>query len=230
MLDAVPPRYRSRLVDLKNALWGGYRKIHYSQSGEDVILAALLRQDAGFYVDVGANHPKRYSNTALLYQQGWRGINIDPNPYSIALFNHARPRDINIAAGVARTKGLLPFYQFSDPAYNTFSKQVADALKEKRWLRMLSDAPMPVLPLVSILEEHLPHGQHIDVMNIDVEGLDLEVLESNDWERFAPTYIAIEAHGFTPGAPTSHPVYEFLTRRGYVLRAFTGLTLIFSKL
>ena len=32
----------------------------------------------------------------------------------------------------------------------------------------------------------LAAGQSIDFMNVDVEGHDLEVLESNDWQRFRP--------------------------------------------
>jgi hypothetical protein len=78
-----------------------FKQTHYSQNGEDIILQSLFpREHTGFYVDVGAHHPYRISNTYLLHQQGWSGINIDPNPETIAFFNRARPKDININIGV----------------------------------------------------------------------------------------------------------------------------------
>ena len=57
----------------------------YSQEGEDLILQRILPQEqVGFYIDVGAHHPFWYSNTALLYEKNWRGMNIDPSPDGIA--------------------------------------------------------------------------------------------------------------------------------------------------
>jgi hypothetical protein len=60
----------------------------YSQEGEDLIASRLFpNQSTGFYVDIGAHHPTRFSNTYLLYTKGWRGINIDPLPGSKELFD-----------------------------------------------------------------------------------------------------------------------------------------------
>jgi hypothetical protein len=71
----------------------------YSQEGEDRVLAHVLdigRRDPGFYVDVGAHHPQRFSNTYAFYLAGWRGLNIEPRPGSLSLFQRLRPRDINL--------------------------------------------------------------------------------------------------------------------------------------
>lgn len=43
------------------------------------------------------------------------------------------------------------------------------------------------------MEKYLPKGQQIDFMDIDVEGLDLQVVQSNDWERFRPRYLLVES-------------------------------------
>ena len=61
----------------------------------------LCQRPSGFYVDVGAHHPIRFSNTFRLYRKGWRGLNIDANPGSMKRFHHTRPRDINIEAAVS---------------------------------------------------------------------------------------------------------------------------------
>ena len=52
------------------------------------------------FIDVGAHHPMRFSNTYLFYKKKWKGINIDPLPGSMKLFNKLRPRDINLELGV----------------------------------------------------------------------------------------------------------------------------------
>jgi hypothetical protein len=38
----------------------------------------------------------------------------------------------------------------------------------------------------------MPPGQIIDFMNVDVEGHGLELIQSNDWERFRPHFVVIE--------------------------------------
>lgn len=229
LLRLCPPAYRQALVDLKNSFWGQYRQTHYSQFGEDVIVAALLREKNGFFVDVGANHPRRYSNTFLLYRRGWRGINIDPNAEAMRSFERSRPHDINLTAGVARTKSSLTFYRFSDPAYNTFSKEAADSASSKSWLAPLPSQEIEVYPLAELLRRHVPHGTRIDFLSVDVEGLDLEVLESNDWETFAPRVIAVEDHGFDAANPEHSPIYIYLCGQGYSLRAWVGPSLIFQR-
>jgi hypothetical protein len=75
----------------------------YGHSGEDLVLDRLLNgKRMGFYIDVGAHHPTRFSNTYLFYKKGWSGINIDANPKSMELFNRRRSRDINIEVGIAK--------------------------------------------------------------------------------------------------------------------------------
>jgi hypothetical protein len=77
--------------------WDSWQRSSWSQEGEDLILARIFGDKPdGFYVDVGAHHPKRFSNTYYFYRRGWRGINIDAMPGSMLAFNRLRPSDINI--------------------------------------------------------------------------------------------------------------------------------------
>lgn len=229
VLRALPPRFRQGAVDLKNALVGGYRRFHYSQFGEDIVVTRILPKRGGFYVDVGANHPSRYSNTRLLYERGWHGVNIDPDPEAISRFKSARPRDISLALGVSKEGGVLTLYRFSDPAFNTFSTQMKAVADQKSWLSPLPSLAVPVLPLKKILQEQVPEGVSIDFLNVDVEGLDYDVLISNDWERFAPRVVCVEDHTFTVATPETSSTYALLTSKGYMLKAHMGPTLIFEK-
>src|SRR6185312_10702252 len=98
----------------------------YSQDGEDMILRRLFEgQPKGFYVDVGAHDPFRFSNTCYFHRRGWTGINIDPNPVAIDRFRRHRPSDVNICVGVSEAEESLFFYFFNEPALNTFDSALA---------------------------------------------------------------------------------------------------------
>lgn len=167
-------------------------QICYAQDGEDLILARMLEgQKTGFYVDVGAHHPVRFSNTYLFYLRGWRGINIDAEPGSMQLFRKLRGRDINVECGVAGRGGLMTYFRFNEPALNTFDEGEA-RLKDKEPYKIIEQTDVPVRRLDDLLDQYVPLGQNIDFMTVDVEGKDHEVLASNDWERFRPRYILAE--------------------------------------
>ncbi len=71
--------------------------LSYSQEGEDLILQRFFEtKENGFYIDVGAHNPTRFSNTFIFYLKGWRGINIEPTPGSKTAFDSVRPKDLNI--------------------------------------------------------------------------------------------------------------------------------------
>ena len=94
----------------------------YSQQGEDMILKSLFQDhQSGFYVDVGAHHPSRFSNTYFFYLRGWRGINIDAMPGSMAAFPAAPSGGHQ--PGVRRRRGapILDLLQFDEPEVNGFS-------------------------------------------------------------------------------------------------------------
>ena len=67
--------------------------VSYSQFGEDLALINLIGDRTGRYLDIGAHHPSRFSNTRLLYERGWSGVNVEANPELISAFEKARARD-----------------------------------------------------------------------------------------------------------------------------------------
>jgi len=187
----------------------------YGQDGEDLILDRLLEYQAkGFYVDVGAHHPVRFSNTYLFYRRGWHGINIDAMPGSMKQFNRARPRDINIECGVAKQAGTLSYHRFNEPALNTFDTTEA-ALKDRAPYRLLDKVEVSVQRLDVLLERHLSAGQHIDFLSVDVEGKDLEVLQSNDWGKFRPRFILAETLRTDIMNMDACPIVRYLMDLGY---------------
>jgi FkbM family methyltransferase len=222
----IPARYHYVLSQIKNRAWGGFAQTHYSQFGEDIALLRLLPKK-GIYVDVGAHHPKRYSNTYLLFKQGWSGVNIDPNPETIRLFKAARPFDHNICVGIAEEAGTLTYYKFSDPAVNTFDEKESKRWREKSWITYLGTESVEVKPLKEVLSTL--DIESIDLLTIDAEGMDLSVLRSLDWERSAPRVVVVEADDFNPATPNENSSYQFLSQKGFVLKGICGPSLIFDR-
>lgn len=203
----------------------------YSQDGEDMILKSFYENKKGykgFYVDVGAHHPVRYSNTYFFYNRGWKGINVEPTPTAIRPFKILRSRDINLNVGVGSKRDSLTFYCFNEPALNTFSEELAlEVDKKDNKYRITKRVKVEVLPLSEILKNHLPPGVKIDFMTVDVEGLDLEVLRSNDWNKYSPEYLMVEGH-IDFEELVKYDIYQFLTEKNYKLVAKTFRTLIFK--
>jgi FkbM family methyltransferase len=205
-------------------------RISYSQEGEDLILARLLdekRVKNGFYVDIGAHHPTRFSNTYYFYRRGWSGINVDALPGTKNLFNRTRPRDVTIQCGVGMQDDVLTYYSFNEPALNTFSKVEAQ-IKESSQYKVIDEIQVPVTTLKKILDANLPLGKKIDFMSIDVEGFDHEVICSNDWLKHRPTIIAIELLNSTIESIKMHPTAKILFKNNYEIIAKTHNTFFFS--
>lgn len=205
-------------------------RISFSQEGEDLVLARVfdvLGVKKGFFVDIGAHHPFRFSNTYYFYRRGWIGINIDARPGTKKLFEYHRAKDINIECGVGLEEGLLTYYSFNEPALNTFSYREAQ-IKESTQYKVIDRIQIPVFALKDILDKNLPKGKKIDFMTIDVEGFDHEVICSNDWIQYRPTIIAVELLNSSIDEVQMHPTAAILLEQGYTLIAKTHNTFFFS--
>jgi FkbM family methyltransferase len=205
------------------------RHTTYAHMGEDLIARHYLgRSHDGFYVDVGAHHPVHLSNTWLLYRRGWRGINLDPTPGSMRAFRRIRPFDINLELAIGAIAGTACFHLFEDPSLNTFSAELAQQHAKRSRLREI--VMVQQLPLAQVLAEHVPQGRAIDFLSVDVEGLDLEVLRSNDWERHRPAVIMVEdleARDLIAAAGSE--LARFLAQQGYRPLAKTAINLVFGR-
>jgi FkbM family methyltransferase len=225
----IPSAFKKKLVVFKNEFFDGHAVKSYSQEGEDLVLARILGNlniSAGFFVDIGAHHPTRFSNTYFFYRKGWRGINVDALPGTKKLFERMRPRDISIECGVGGQKGRLKYFSFNEPALNTFSEQEA-AKKNKPPYHIVETLEIPVVTLKQILDENLSKGAQIDFMTIDAEGFDHEVISSNDWSLYRPRVILIELLNTEIENLGAHPTSQLLRLHNYRAFAKTYNTFFF---
>ena len=116
---------------------------------------------------------------------------------------------------------ILKYYKFDEPALNTFDK------KEFEGKRVPIDVvDVEVKRLDTILEEN--KVDCIDFMSIDVEGLEINVLESNDWEKFLPRVILVEQKGESIETIMESEVYQLLSAKGYICIGKTLRTAIYT--
>jgi FkbM family methyltransferase len=209
----------THVARLRDILPGGHGRTSLSQEGEDLILARIFEHQAtGIYVDVGAHHPRRFSNTHLLYQRGWRGVNIDATPGSMEAFRRARPRDVNLEMGVAGTDETRTFYLYDEPALNTFDPARAKALEATPY-KLRERREVRCAPLRAILAEH--GIGPIDLLTVDVEGFDFEVLKTLDWEVSRPRVVVTEQFSRDLAALMTSELHAFMQARRYQIVAKT---------
>lgn len=199
----------------------------YAHSGEDLVLCKLMKPGrGGVYVDIGCHHPVHFSNTYLLYRRfGWQGLAVDADPRHLPLYARLRPRDRVMHVGIAATAGEAVFYNVpADGALNTFCAEEAARLRARGF--DVVEMRVETLPLSDLLARHAV--QHVDLLNVDVEGFDLAVLQSNDWSRWQPRFIAVEDHGLDLDQPDSSATHRFLREQGYRLRSRCNYTSIYQ--
>lgn len=165
-----------------------------SQKGEDLVIEKLIgKKKKGFYLDVGAHNPHRFNNTKRFYGKGWRGINIEPNPILFNQFVKERKRDINLNIGIGKKSGFTVFYELQPDSLSTFSKNEMEA-KIRLGYKLQKKYRVKIASLKNILNKY--KNQKIDFISVDTEGLDFEVLDSNDWNHFRPTLVCVETANF----------------------------------
>lgn len=206
----------------------GETSFHLGQSAEDTILLRIFEGlKDGFYVDVGAFHPRKYSNTFLLHSlMGWSGLNIDASEDSIKLFDEERPKDINVHAAVDSTNHKADYYIFDKPARNTISETNRQRQITRADSRVVAKKTIQTQTLEELLEKHLPKTKHINFLNVDVEGLDLEALQSNNWEKFRPDVVAVEDYRVSQGED-KNPIAKLLQGLGYRMHSHNFDTSIY---
>jgi FkbM family methyltransferase len=208
-----------------------YEKIAYSQEGEDMVLSRIFEGSRnGLYIDVGAHHPLRYSNTYFFYKIGWQGINIDAMPGSMALFSKLRPRDINLEIAVSDRNEDKTYFILNEPALNTFSEDLANEYCQSGDYRILQKKKISTRTLGDILNEHLNESTEIDFLSIDVEGCDFQVLRSNDWSRFRPKIVLVEYLDNNFDEFGNSDMKTFMKENGYDFFAKTINTVFFKRL
>lgn len=210
----------------------------YAQLGEDRILRFLFdaigRGTSELtYIDIGAAYPAGHNNTFLFYTLGGRGVLVEPDPAYLPAYNLVRPRDAveQVAIVPERMTGerSLQFHRMTDRGWSTVSEShVEKAIALGKSGKSDEVFEVKVASINQLLERHCADGS-LDILSIDIEGLDQEVINELDFSRFHPKAIIVE-NNYNISKKTFEKTSEtILVKAGYRLFASTFVNSIFVR-
>lgn len=186
----------------------------YSQQGEDRFLyEKYLNYTGGFFIELGAMDGIIYSNSLFFESQlNWKGVLIEPNieQYQKLVIN--RPKCHNFNYAISETEGEVDFLGYG--ALGGMIHTMSDAHKYGWNLHHTNPYKVKSIPISKLLEPL--NLKRVDFFSIDVEGGELEVLKTFDWN--IPVYvICIEmAHHNTDIGKQKCQMYrDFMISKGF---------------
>ena len=197
-------------------------KPSFSQMGEDIAVKFIfdsLKIEEPSYIDIGANHPWRINNTALLYINGSRGINIEPNPVLFNELLRSRPEDINLNVGIGNYSGIGDYYHLTSNTLSSFSKEEAEiVVKIDDRQRIEKVEKIKVVTLETIISEYC-QDVFPNFLNVDAEGVDDIIIRSIDFGKTYPKVICVETakYSISGVVERNEALVNFLKRNGYIV-------------
>jgi FkbM family methyltransferase len=181
---------------------------------DELVWAYFGRRRDGFFIEVGANHPREGSQTWLLEQNGWRGMLVEPQERLFQQLCNQRPRARVIRAACSGPEKVgfadLHIPNESLNGFATLERNVDDF-----GICYTHTERVEVVTLDSLLAQT---GQpKVDFVSIDTEGTELDVLRGFNLDTYRPTLILLEDKG------QSLAKHQFLRARGYKLVKRTEL-------
>lgn len=211
-------------------------KISYSQFGEDLLVDYVMTAIAGkpgfTYLDIGTNDPAAGNNTYLFYQRGQRGVCVEPDPAIWKNIKNKRGRDTVLHAGIGtgtEKKGDLYIFPAGYTGWNTFSKEEAEAKKAESGIGYTVFENIPMLPVNEVIATHFTGSP--DFISIDVEGLDMAILQTLDFEKYRPAIICVETAAFSTDhqGAKRRDIMDLVLSKGYTVYADTFINTIFVR-
>jgi FkbM family methyltransferase len=165
--------------------------VSYVQNFEDVMFWRSLKHvEHGFYIDVGAAWPDEHSVTKAFYDNGWNGINIEPNPAFVSQYKTSRAKDINLQVAVSNEAGKAQFFFIENTGLSSMDQATAESHQSSGFESI--PAEVEVATLKQICSSYAK-SKEIHFLKVDVEGLEEKVLAGNDWSQFRPWIVLVEA-------------------------------------
>jgi len=202
----------------------------FSQTGEDAIVQFLFadkKMNKISYLDIGTNLPDHINNTYLFYLSGSSGVCVEADKTLIPQIKKIRPRDKVLNIGISdKAEHEANFYIFNF-GMNTFDEKEVALRTASGNYKVLEVVKMPLQSINSIIKNNFV--SYPDFLSIDIEGLDLSVLKTLDFNSFPIPVICTETCAYSENhvRPKDFRIQEFLTFVGYEVYADTYINTIF---
>ena len=204
-------------------------KKSYSQSGEDMIVSYLFDSVINIsnptYLDIGANHYSKLSNSYYFYRRGNKGVCVEPDPllYNEIIKHRKRDTCLNVGIGISDATEAN-FYVLNYPELNTFSKEAVDKISD--FVKIERVIKVPLININKIIEDYFDSQPNF--ISIDVEGWDLAILKTFDFRKFKPEVFCIETIDVSNMKKYDETI-AFLISKGYQIYADTFINTIFVR-
>jgi FkbM family methyltransferase len=161
-----------------------------------------LHKKNGYYVDVGANDGRAFSNTYHLDVAGWQGILVEPILHNVFRQKELRSLDRNhfIYAACVDANYRQETVKLSYSGLMTIAEHISSKT-ELNWsdngVEFLKDNEFtaeiwaPAKTLTSILDS-CDAPRQMDFLSLDVEGAESSVLRGLDFGKYKFEFICIE--------------------------------------
>ena len=210
-----------------------HRKNSYSQAGEDRILTYLFNSlgiKNPSYLDIGANYPISDNNTYIFYETGSTGVCVEADPSLFDELSKVRKNDKCLNIGVTfDDRKEADFYVFPLAGLNTLSKEEAEYREKHGSYKVERVIKIPLKTINEVIKENF--NETPDLISIDIEGIDLEVLKSLDFDKYRPTAICVETITYSENRTERKitEIADFVTSKGYFVYADTHINTIFVE-
>lgn len=207
-----------------------WRPDTFSQCGEDIIADLLLRHILGikkpYYVDIGAHDPVKINNTFAMYNRGLKGVLVEPNLEHFNNIRRKRPRDLALNVGVAEADGIARYFQFDVDTLNTFNVNEAESYQEDGH-KLIAVEEFEVISPSTLMEKHCE--QKPDFVSLDIEGNEIQILESWNLSQNRPAVFCIETLEYKAGEAGKKKleVFEYMQSKEYSIFADTFINTVF---
>ncbi|MGD9827247.1 MAG: FkbM family methyltransferase [Hyphomicrobiaceae bacterium] len=168
----------------------------YSQNDEEkYILKYFAGATSGTFLDIGAFHPKTFSNTRALYEQGFKGVFIEPSPALLPAFEAEYGSDEAIQilpVCVGNKVGTVDFFDSGGDAISTTVQS-----ETRRWEEQYNSQFKRITREMVTIEELLRRSRYkvFDFINVDTEGNVLEIVEQIDARALGVKLMCVEWNG-----------------------------------
>ncbi len=143
----------------------------------------------------------------------------------------ARTIDWQLQTPVSSKPETLEYSIFNESALNGFNASLSEQrnISQSKY-KIIKTIALQTKTLSEILEKYLPEEQEIEFLSIDVEGMDFEVVKSNDWKKFRPQLVLVEILCSSLADIEQNELTRFLIQNGYEIYAKAVNTVFFRRI
>lgn len=203
---------------------------YFSWHGEDIIISNIFSRmsiENPTYLDVGCNEPYRGNNTALFYLTGSKGVCIDANAEMIKNIELKRPDDTALCMGIVpsgKDGEKCTFFIACESGLSTFDRKHIDDYAQEHLLtyddNIKNTVSVKTYSLSYVVNTYC-NGVWPDLLDLDVEGLDDEIMKNTSFAENGPKVICVESH--------LKETREKMKKDGYFLYTYTDLNDIYVR-